>query len=130
MNYIDYYAFKIYRTYLFANKTAPWLFAIPLTQAAVVAALYPILLLFSLTVYLGIWSHINKGVSQFISLLCLLSVLALLSGYFESKIKKSYPHFIKENKRQSFWGAVKVNVFIAICISISIALLCIEQQAR
>jgi hypothetical protein len=116
---MDYFAFKIYKTYLRINKRLPWLFYYgPLNSAASTAALYPVMLLFSFSVYLGVWSHIDSGVWQFITTLFIAFGYGLLVSYFERKIKKTYPRYLKETRTQCFLGSVFVNIIVVVCISI------------
>jgi hypothetical protein len=103
MKYIDYFVFKIYKSYLLLNKIAPWLLTSgPKSQAALVAAIYPSLLLFSLSAYLNVWNVKTSGTWHFVTVLLLLLAYAFISFYFESRIKKIYPRYIIETKKECF----------------------------
>jgi hypothetical protein len=119
MNYIDYFAFKIYKTHLRFYKIAPGFSRYgPLSSAAFTAALYPVSLLFSFSVLLGVWDHVDYGVWQFITVLFIVFAWFLLSSYFELKIKKTRDHYFKETKKQCVSGAIVVNIVISLCVFI------------
>src|SRR5688572_1081959 len=119
MKYIDYYVYKIYKTYRWLHKVAPGLvWDGPLPQAAMIAAMYPSLLLFSISLYLGIWRTDELMVWQFVWLFFNVLIYVFFGLYLKSRITKAYARYHKETRNQSIRGALLVNIIIILCILI------------
>lgn len=74
MKYIDYYIFSIYNTYKKLHRRAPrMIYGEPEFNAASVAALYPVLLIFSASLLFNVWGSLDLMVYQFLSF-CLLFI--------------------------------------------------------
>lgn len=111
MKYIDYYIFSIYNTYKKLHRRAPrMIYGEPEFNAASVAALYPVLLIFSASLLFNVWGSLDLMVYQFFTVFIILLAFYFLGACFEARIIKakasnSLPKIILQN-------IIIVNIFI------------------
>jgi hypothetical protein len=118
MRYVDLYILSLYNSYKYIHKKAPWAVEWgPVNLASTIAALYPTLVLFSLTVPLKLWNTEAKMTQQFIVFVSLITFMVFLSFYFEKRIFKVRSQYADEFKSNSFFRTLAVNLFIGICIT-------------
>jgi hypothetical protein len=122
MKWVDYFLFKIYKTYRRFHKWAPWLvYNGPAWQASAITAMYSLLLILSIVLILNTWNENRGFYFHFISACLVLLAWVGLTFYFETRAKIAYYRFINESARQRVLGSVCVNAVIIMIIVFFIA---------
>ncbi len=119
MKYIDCYIFSIYNTYRKIHDIAPWMvFGGPKYNAAIIAALYPALMVFSTSLLFNIWSSADLVIYQLFTVLISLFVWYFLSNYFKSRIIKAETSNVLS--KIGFRNIIVTNIFIASILILTI----------